>query len=61
MAENETSKCSHDFVIYFQVTKAEALLTIPKCKRSDTGRYTGRFTNSSGSADVLVKVTVLGE
>ncbi|XP_067930808.1 twitchin-like [Watersipora subatra] len=41
------------------VTKTEALLTIPKCRRSDTGRYTGSFTNSSGTAEVSLKATVL--
>jgi len=46
---------------YLQVTKTEATLSIPKCLRSDTGRYTLVLTNPSGSSEINVKATVLGK
>ena len=46
-------------LIFFQTTKTGALLTIPKCKRSDTGRYNVSLTNSSGTVDISLKATVL--
>ena len=45
--------------IFFQTTKTGALLTIPKCKRSDTGRYNVSLTNSSGTVEISLKATVL--
>ncbi|XP_067934437.1 twitchin-like [Watersipora subatra] len=42
-----------------ETNKAEALLTIPKCVRGDTGPYKLVLTNPSGSVETEVKVNVL--
>jgi len=42
------------------MTKNEALLTIPKCKRGDTGPYKVLLSNPSGTSEAMVKVNVLG-
>lgn len=50
------------YIIYvWQVSKTEVVLTVSKCKRSDTGKYKVQLTNSSGTTEVAVKATVLGK
>ena len=44
-----------------QATGDKALLTTPKAERGDTGKYTIKLKNASGTAEGSIDVTVLGE
>ena len=49
----------HDLCL--QTTNDKALLSIPKAKRGDTGKYKLQLKNDSGVVDTDINVVVVGK
>ena len=47
-------------VLLLQVLDDKVVLVIPKCERGDTGTYTVRLQNPSGTVEGTINATVLG-